>query len=174
MLRRECAGVGQALRSAQREGPWLAAGPLHTGIHVRAEDHMFRIGNAAGEAHPIVGEGMSMALQSAWLLCQHLLAPGSRREESDVVWQRRVAQRYAAQWRQQFQTRVQLASVFAHIAMRPMLAAPLLKLVNAWPGVLTWGAVHAGKTRYVTDGPAQPVGLAPLDALHASISAHPL
>jgi 2-polyprenyl-6-methoxyphenol hydroxylase-like FAD-dependent oxidoreductase len=131
---------------------------------------MFRIGNAAGEAHPIIGEGMSMALQSAWLLCQHLLAPGSRAEDSDSVWQARVAQRYAAQWRRQFQTRLHLASVFAHVAMRPVLAAPLLKLAHAWPSVLTWGAVHAGKTRYVSNELAQPPAMVPTDALHAAIS----
>ena len=169
MLRRECAGVGQALRTAQREGPWLAAGPLHTGMHVRGDDQMFRIGNAAGEAHPIIGEGMSMALQSAWLLCQHLLAAGSRDEDSNIVWQQRVAERYAAQWRRQFLDRLHLASVFAHIAMRPALAAPLLKLAHAWPSVLTWGAVHAGKTRYVTDGLAQMAPLAPIDVLQNSI-----
>ena len=34
------------------------------------------IGNAAAEAHPIIGEGISMAMQSAWLLCVRLIAAG--------------------------------------------------------------------------------------------------
>jgi 2-polyprenyl-6-methoxyphenol hydroxylase-like FAD-dependent oxidoreductase len=75
MLRRACDGVGAALRHARRAGPWLAAGPLDPGVRLRADDRLLRIGNAAGEAHPIIGEGMSMALQSAWLLCAELLAP---------------------------------------------------------------------------------------------------
>ncbi len=73
LLKEQCAGVRTALQGATREGAWLAAGPLDTGIHLRPGDDMFRIGNAAGEAHPIIGEGMSMALQSAWLLCAQLL-----------------------------------------------------------------------------------------------------
>ena len=31
------------------------------------------IGNAAAEAHPIIGEGISMAMQSAWFLCERLI-----------------------------------------------------------------------------------------------------
>ena len=47
-------------------------GPAERGgvrVHLRDGDSIFRIGNAAAEAHPILGEGMSMAMQSAWLLC---------------------------------------------------------------------------------------------------------
>ena len=42
------------------------------------DDGVFRIGNAAGEAHPIVGEGISMALQSAFVLAA-LIAPAACR-----------------------------------------------------------------------------------------------
>src|SRR6202035_1243259 len=73
-LRRECAGVRDALSHASRVGPWLAAGPIRPGVRLppgRAD--AFLIGNAAGEAHPIVGEGISMAIQSAWLLCEQLV-----------------------------------------------------------------------------------------------------
>ena len=62
-----------ALDGAVRDGSWLAAGPLDPGPHLAGSDGLFRIGNAAGEAHPIIGEGISMALQSAWLLCARLL-----------------------------------------------------------------------------------------------------
>ncbi len=156
MLRRECAGVREALRPATREGPWLAAGPLDPGIRLRGDDAIFRIGNAAGEAHPILGEGMSMALQSAWLLCGQLLKPRPHQGLSDGVWQGQVAQAYAAQWRRQFQTRVRLASVFAHAAMRPALATPLLHLASVWPGLLTLGAIQGGKTRYLAASALEP------------------
>lgn len=149
MLRRECPGVGQALRSATREGPWLAAGPLAPGIHLQADDQIFRIGNAAGEAHPILGEGMSMALQSAWLLCALLSKPRANQDISNPVWQSQIARLYAAQWHRQFEARVRLASVFAHAAMRPAWAAAMLSLARTWPGLLTLGAKQGGKTRYL-------------------------
>jgi flavin-dependent dehydrogenase len=150
LLKRECAGVGAALLSANRVGAWLAAGPLVPGIRLRASDPVFRIGNAAAEAHPIIGEGMSLAFQSAWLLCTHLIGTGGRPTLLDLRWQRAVGQGYVKDWHRQFARRLRLASVFAHMAMRPALASPLMALVRAWPGLLPLGAIWGGKTRYIT------------------------
>lgn len=147
LLMAQCAGVKTALQGASREGAWLAAGPLDTGIHLRPGDDMFRLGNAAGEAHPIIGEGMSMALQSSWLLCALLRDGKPGQGFSDPAWQRELALVYAAQWRVAFAARLRLAAVLAHVAMRPMLAKPMLALLQRWPGLLTLGAGWGGKTR---------------------------
>lgn len=147
MLKRECLGVRRALADATREGAWLAAGPIDPGVRLRADDGFFRIGNAAGEAHPIVGEGMSMALQSAWLLCARLLDTRGRASIADAAWQREVGLRYAAEWRLHFGTRLKLAAAFAQVAMRSACALPLTTVVERWPGLLTRGAVWSGKTR---------------------------
>ena len=77
ILRRECAGVAAALDGAERAGAWLASGPIRPGVRLGQDDGVFRIGNAAGEAHPIVGEGISMAMQSAFVLAA-LLVPERR------------------------------------------------------------------------------------------------
>lgn len=150
LLKRECAGVGAALLSATRVGAWLATGPLVLGIRLRADDPVFRIGNAAAEAHPIIGEGMSMAFQSARLLCTHLIDSGAQPARRDVTWQRTVGHAYARDWHRQFAHRLRLASVFAHLAMRPAWASPLMALVRAWPGLLPLGAKWGGKTRCIT------------------------
>ena len=159
MLRRECTGVGQALANACRDGPWLASGPIDPGIRLRADEHFFRIGNAAGEAHPIIGEGMSMALQSAFLLCGRLLAlsgcadngfaeqPASR----GVQWQRAVQLAYTNEWRRHFSGRLTLAAGFAQLAMRPRLLALPMGLLRLFPSLLTQGARWAGK---VTTAPS--------------------
>jgi 2-polyprenyl-6-methoxyphenol hydroxylase-like FAD-dependent oxidoreductase len=147
MLRRACGGVDGALRNARREGAWLAAGPIDPRIRVGADDACFRIGNAAGEAHPIIGEGMSMAMQSAWLLCAHLLGPQAR----GSGWQHAVHARYAAEWRRQFAPRLRLAAAFAHAAMRPVASASLVALFELWPGLLTQGARWGGKVRCAAD-----------------------
>ncbi len=151
LLKEQCAGVKTALQGATREGAWLAAGPLDTGIHLRPGDDMFRIGNAAGEAHPIIGEGMSMALQSAWLLCTQLLHSAPGPGLSDPVWQRELARSYAAQWRLAFAARLRLAAVFGHVAMRPWLTKPMLVLLQRWPALLTLAAGWGGKARCAAD-----------------------
>jgi 2-polyprenyl-6-methoxyphenol hydroxylase-like FAD-dependent oxidoreductase len=178
MLRAELAGVADALRSAQREGPWLAAGPLDPGVHLRADDGLLRVGNAAGEAHPILGEGLSMALQSAFLLADELVAarassarvwsstlsPGPRsaataqagalRDVSsvpDAAAQRTIARRYASAWKRRFRLRLAVAALFAHAAMHPVAGAALMALCARWPGLLTWGARRGGKVACAAD-----------------------
>lgn len=162
LLRRDCRGVRRALQGASREGRWLAAGALDPGVRLRADDPLFRIGNAAGEAHPIIGEGMSMALQSAWLLCAQLLADKRYDQLSDPAWQDDVARRYAAAWRSQFGRRLHLAAVFAHLAMRPGSAALLMELAGNWPGLLTLGARWGDKTRCAVNA-VTIAALAPID-----------
>ena len=163
LLRRECLGVAEALRGAERDGAWLASGPLQPGIRLRPDDRLLRIGNAAGEAHPIIGEGMSIAMQSAWLLCAHLLGPrpsghgdaqlgrGPASSESVAADWDDIRDRYAADWRRHFAPRLRLAAAFAHLAMRPAAAAPLLALLHRWPGLLTQGARWSGKLRCAAD-----------------------
>jgi flavin-dependent dehydrogenase len=144
-LQRECAGVRLALLGASRDGPWLASGPLGPGVRLNAEDGIFRVGNAAGEAHPILGEGMSMALQSAVLLCSKLLSQRRPAAVPDAVVQAELQRAYAASWRRQFAPRLRLAALFAHLAMRPRGAAALMQLLRVWPGLLTQGARWGGK-----------------------------
>ena len=153
ILRGECAGVEAALREATREGPWLATGPIRPGIRLGAGDGIFRVGNAAGEAHPIVGEGISMALQSAFVLASFLgpqravlLGPAS----ADAA-QRALLERYERAWRRCFAARLRVAAVFAHVAMQPAAATALWPLVRRWPGILTTGARWSGKTRYAPE-----------------------
>ena len=145
-LKASCHGVAQALGPARREGAWLATGPIDPGIRLRASDTLFRIGNAAGEAHPIIGEGMSMAMQSAWLLCAQLLRSAAPHDNlADTAWQSGVRRRYAAEWRRQFAPRLRLAATLAHLAMRPALTSPWLGLLGRWPALMTYGARRGGK-----------------------------
>ena len=153
MLRRECSGVDAALGGAERDGPWIASGPLRPGIRLGQGDGVFRVGNAAGEAHPIVGEGISMALQSAFVLAD-LIGQG----RSDLVEgasagpaQQRAIAAYEALWRRRFARRLAVAAAFAQVAMRPALARVAWPLLRRWPGVLTEGARWSGKTRCVPE-----------------------
>lgn len=150
MLRHQCAGVAAALQDATRVGGWLACGPLDPGIHLRPDDEILRIGNAAGEAHPIIGEGMSMAMQSAWLLCARILKQTPRGASRDRAWRRDIAARYEAEWRLHFAQRLRLAAAFAHTAMRPRVLAPVLPALKVL-NVLTRGARWSGKVRCAVD-----------------------
>ncbi|HEY2346365.1 MAG TPA: NAD(P)/FAD-dependent oxidoreductase [Xanthomonadaceae bacterium] len=143
-----CKAVRDAIADAELEAAWLGVGPIHPGIRKPfRDDGAFAIGNAAGEAHPILGEGMSMAMQSAWLLCDRLIP---RRDELVSGRARADAGRdYARAWRRSFTGRIRLAALFAHLAMRPDASRTLLPLLERWPGLLTLGARAGGKVRRV-------------------------
>jgi len=159
-LESSCLGVRETLEHARPDGAWLSVGPIRPGLRSPAPArNRFAVGNAAGEAHPILGEGISMAIQSAWLLCGYLIAerielrPGGARS--------RVGRDYAAAWRRGFAPRIRAAAVFSHLAMRPTTARVLLPLLRRWPGILTISARLGGKVRCVVDPgstPAQSYG----------------
>jgi hypothetical protein len=145
-LLRSCAGVRDALGHARQRGPWLSVGPIRPGIRVGRCKQAFRVGNAAGESHPLIGEGIAMALQSAHILAEHLLV--SRPITLDSSRTRHLNDRYAEAWRAAFAPRVRFAAAAAHAAMQPELASLSHALLRRWPGLLTQAARWAGKTRH--------------------------
>ncbi|MFL5339821.1 MAG: NAD(P)/FAD-dependent oxidoreductase [Gemmataceae bacterium] len=138
-----CRGVRDALDGADRGEPWLAAGPLRPGIRVCADGGVYRVGNAAGEAHPAIAEGISMAMQSSWLLTRRLIA-GRPRTRAD---RHAIGAGYAADWRRNFAPRLRAAALFAHWAMRPMAVRITRPLLKRCPAILSWCAGLSGKAR---------------------------
>ena len=106
----------------ESEARWLAAGPLRPGRRPPVQDGVYVVGNAAGEAHPVVGEGISMAMHSAALLSQLLLHSSEKQ--------------YARRWRTQFALRLWLSAQFARS----------LPWAQRLPALLTVAAHASGKS----------------------------
>ena len=124
-------GVHEALQGASLDGAFLSTGPIHPGIRTRHQDGVFFTGNIAGEAHPVIAEGISMAIQSSGLLAQLLIE--------------NRAQDYAREWKRRFAPRIRAASLFAHLAMHDGTRAASLAALRALPGLLSLGARLSGK-----------------------------
>jgi flavin-dependent dehydrogenase len=124
-------GAQLALGDAKLEGGILATGPIHPGIRARHQGDMFITGNLAGEAHPVIAEGISMAIQSSALLARLLVA--------------HRGEQYATEWRRAFGPRITAAAAIANLAMRRPTRAAGLALVRAIPGILDVGARLSGK-----------------------------
>jgi flavin-dependent dehydrogenase len=146
-LRHECRGVADALKRAKLQGIWLSAGPIKPGIRVAFAEGIFRVGNAAGEAHPIIAEGISMAVQSAWLLCRTLLSEQNSLYNVSILAD--VGRAYAASWRAHFANRIHAAAIFAHALKRPETAALALALPKRFPALITFCAELSGKTKQI-------------------------
>ena len=139
---RHCRGARETLAGAVREGAWLAAGPLRPGVSSPCGDGRFAVGNALGEAHPVVAEGISMAIQSAWLLCAGL--GDAPRAPSSARWNA-LARDYESAYRANFALRMRAARFFAALAMRPKLAPAVAHVLSNAPSLLAFGARCAGK-----------------------------
>lgn len=137
-----CRGLREALAGAVREGQWLAAGPLRTGMCSVCANGFFAVGNAIGEAHPIVAEGISMAIQSGWLLSERLIEAGPSADSSEMD---EIGHRYEAAFRANFELRMRAAALVARIAMHPVASNVAAGLLDTLPGLLAFGARCAGK-----------------------------
>ena len=148
---RSCRGVREALAQAWRASPWLAAGPIRPGIRPLHEAGTFFVGNAAGEAHPLVAEGISMAIQSARLAAAALLDAS----KLDAAALEEAGRRYAAQWRANFSARLRASSAYAALLMAPATRRAGIGLIAAVPSTLTLGARWSGKARSLGLGGAR-------------------
>ena len=137
-------GFREALMGAERVGPWLAAGPIQPGIRMNWRPGLYPIGNVAGEAHPVIAEGISIAMQSAWLLVQELLRSGD-----DSFGLKQVGERYAVRYRRAFVPRLRASAAIARWAMSPLAMTGSLPFIRLFPRLLTWGARLSGKVNRV-------------------------
>jgi flavin-dependent dehydrogenase len=144
-IARSCAGVRQAIGRATLEGAWLAAGPIRPGIRAPYLKGVFMSGNIAGEAHPIIAEGISMAMQSSWLLARHLVASGS--ELMSGCDPTPVGTAYTDDWLATFGLRIHAAALFAHLAISRRAAVLCRPVLQKFPMLLTLGAKLSGKTK---------------------------
>ncbi len=145
-VRRSCPALQPILLNARQHDTWLSVGPIRPDVRITLQNTgAFVIGNAAGESHPIIGEGISMAIQSAWLLAERL-AP-HRKRGADLALQRWIHREYAAAWQRHFRSRIRIAALFAHVAMRPALVDCVMPLLQRYPQLLTHAATWSGKVR---------------------------
>jgi len=135
-IARTTRGAALALQDATEDGTVLSAGPIRPGIRARAQDGVFFTGNLAGEAHPVIAEGISMAIQSSSLLARILIA------EPDLVV---AGESYSRAWLRRFAPRLYASALFAQMAMRAPSRLLAAGATARLPALLTWGAALAGK-----------------------------
>jgi flavin-dependent dehydrogenase len=125
-LCRESPAFARLLRDAAPVGDYLASGPLAPGVRTVYHDGRFFVGNAAGEVHALVGEGITLALRGGALLADTILARGL----GDVA-----GTAYESAWRREFSLRYHAANLFAGIAMRPAVATHVAALLDRHPAL---------------------------------------
>jgi flavin-dependent dehydrogenase len=137
-----CRGAREVMCGAVQLEPWLAAGPLRPGMRAAPSDGTLAVGNAMCEAEPSVAEGITIGIQSAWLLSEHLLRAGAAQ---DVASRAAIARHYDAAYRRQFSRRIRWSRLVGRVTMNPRAAGAAAALMSHVPRLLTLGAAWSGK-----------------------------
>ncbi|MEM9185354.1 MAG: FAD-dependent monooxygenase [Planctomycetota bacterium] len=146
-IKRNVPAAADVLSTAERHGDWLAAGPIRPGRRRLHRDGLLAVGNAGGECHSVVAEGISMAMQSGWIAADCLLEASHRRPVTAREAVHRAGDAYATRWSREFGGRLRASGLIAEWAMRPWLVRASAPAVRLFPGLLTLGARLAGKSR---------------------------
>jgi flavin-dependent dehydrogenase len=137
-LRRENAGFHRMIGGSTPCGPWHASGPLEPGVRCVYDDGRFFVGNAAGEVHALVGEGITLAMRGGELLADILGQHGlDHLDDAGTFYEKR--------WRSEFARRYAAAQVFANLMMRPALAGMAGRVLNAYPELMDACIRQSGK-----------------------------
>jgi flavin-dependent dehydrogenase len=96
------------------------------------ENHMMMCGDAAGMIHPLCGNGMSMAIQSAQIASKLILnyLKGSKTNRDTLE------KRYIMQWNAQFKWRLKVGHFIAMLFRNDKVASILLQFLKRLPFLL--------------------------------------
>ncbi|WP_109438635.1 MULTISPECIES: NAD(P)/FAD-dependent oxidoreductase [Aquimarina] len=97
------------------------------------EDHIFMTGDAAGLIHPLCGNGMAMAIQSAQLLCELLI----KNHNAEVAGSRKEIERlYIEKWNNTFSKRLYAGRILQKILLNGNLQQISYAVANVIPSIV--------------------------------------
>ncbi len=131
---------GRMLARSQPMSPFYASGPLAPGVRQTYRDGRFFVGNAAGEVHALVGEGMTLAMLSGRLLAQTILAYGDCCSKPDAA-----GRAYSRLWHREFANRYLAGNIFSRVLMNPLASAMAAGALDAFPELMQWCMRFSGK-----------------------------
>ncbi len=142
-LRRHNAGFGRSLRTARFTGEFLSCGPMEPGVREVYADGRFFVGNAAGEVHALIGEGLTLALGAGQLLgrvmSEHRAALTAGRDLAII------GAAYRRVWLNEFGSRLHAGNAFSQVLMKPLLSAAATAYLHAFPDIFDLCIRWSGK-----------------------------
>jgi flavin-dependent dehydrogenase len=96
------------------------------------ENHMIMCGDAAGMIHPLCGNGMSMAIQSAQIASKLIL----NYLNGEITSRNQLEKQYITQWNTQFKWRLKAGHFIANLFRKDKIANLLLQILRRTPFLL--------------------------------------
>ena len=96
------------------------------------EDHILMCGDSAGMIHPLCGNGMSMAIQSAQLASKLIL----NYFNGEIETRKELEKQYIRQWNRKFSLRLKAGHFIAMLFRKDTIASVLLQILKKLPFLL--------------------------------------
>ncbi|CAI8299960.1 MAG: Anaerobic glycerol-3-phosphate dehydrogenase subunit B [Polaribacter sp. SA4-10] len=96
------------------------------------ENHMIMCGDSAGMIHPLCGNGMSMAIQSAQIASKLIL----NYLKGNQMTRHQLEKSYIRQWNRQFKWRLKAGHCIAFLFRKDKIALTMLELLKGMPFLL--------------------------------------
>lgn len=96
------------------------------------ENHILMIGDTAGLIHPLCGNGMAMAIHSAKIASELILAYYSDKKISREA----LEKNYTKEWKKYFGKRLFMGRILARILTQKTVTNTLVAIVASFPGIL--------------------------------------
>ena len=97
------------------------------------ENHIFMIGDAAGLIHPLCGNGMAMAIQSAKILSELFINNYNNRF---LLHRAEIEKQYSKKWKDTFYKRLYAGRILQKIVLNENLQYISYLAANAMPGIV--------------------------------------
>lgn len=96
------------------------------------EDHILMIGDTAGLIHPLCGNGMAMAIHSAKIASELVLAF----LENKINSRKELEKKYTKEWNTNFKNRIETGRLLSKIVRNERLTTFLMQLLGTFPFLL--------------------------------------
>jgi flavin-dependent dehydrogenase len=96
------------------------------------ENHVLMCGDAAGMIHPLCGNGMSMAIQSAQLASKLIL----NYFNGEIETRKELEKQYLSEWKRKFSLRLKAGHFIAMLFRKDRIASFLLQILKKLPFLL--------------------------------------
>ena len=96
------------------------------------ENHILMCGDSAGMIHPLCGNGMSMAIQSAQLASKLIL----NYLNGEIETRKQLEKQYIRQWNRKFSLRLKAGHFIAMLFRKDTIASVLLQILKKFPFLL--------------------------------------
>jgi DNA replication protein DnaD len=98
----------------------------------QVEHHMLMIGDTAGLIHPLCGNGMAMAIHSAKIVSELLIAFNNNK----IRTRAELEENYEKTWKLFFASRLQFGRFLSKVLLQPKLSNALLRILIMFPFLL--------------------------------------